>query len=284
MSVETKPALLLHPSSFLRLKAAVSQPNQPILLAGPPNVGKLNAAKWLAEEIVGPRWQNQAIIIEQSDKGTISIDKIHEVRRITRYRSANANDRVVVIVNDAHTMGTEAQNSFLKLLEEPPADVYIVLLTWQPNKLLQTIRSRVTSIDIQPPSFEQVIERFHDQNEALLKKLYLMTNGSPVLIEELLEDREHSYSQNIARAKTLVGQSAYERLLQVDELTKDKTQIDELLSGVEIILLSALNNFAEQGKSIKSILPKLEAVQQARTSLRKNHNTKLTLTLLFTSL
>lgn len=284
MSVETKPTLLLHPSSLLRLKAVGNRPKQTVLLTGPPNVGKLQAAEWLAEQIVGPRWRTQALMIDQSDKGTIAIDSIHEIRHFTQYKSAGSEDRVVVIINNAHTMGHEAQNSLLKLLEEPPEDLYIVLLSWQPNKLLPTIRSRLVAIDIQPPTFSQIIEEFSDQDEAQLKRLYLMTDGSPNLIKEILENHEHDYAENIKKAKTLIGQSVYERLLTVDALAKDKPAAEELLQGATIVLSSALNHSAQQGQSVKALLPKLEAILQARTALRKNHNTKLTLTLLFSSL
>jgi len=284
MSVETKPAPLLHPSSLLRLNAVVKQPRQTVLLSGPPNVGKLDTAKWLAEQIVGPRWQTQALMIDSGEKGNIFIEEIQKIRHFSQYKSANSTDRKVVIIDNAHTMGLEAQNSFLKLLEEPPADLYMILLSWQPNKLLETIRSRIVSIDMQPPSFDQVAEHFADLDIHTLKRLYLMTNGSVNLIEQLSGEDEHIYAQTIKQAKTLVGQSAYERLLRVDEMSKDKIATEELLSAVTIILLSALNGFAEQGKSIKSLLPKLDAVLAARSSLRKNHNTKLTLTLLFTSL
>lgn len=284
MNVETKPRLLLHPSSLLRLKAVASRPKQTVLLAGPPNVGKLQAAEWLSAQIVGPRWRTQALMIDQSDKGTIAIDLIHEIRHFTQYKSAGSEDRVVVIINNAHTMGHEAQNSLLKLLEEPPEDLYIVLLSWQPNKLLPTIRSRVVAIDIQAPTFEQITGEFADYEVAELKRLYLMTNGSVSLIREILADDAHDYQENINKAKTLIGQSVYERLQQVDALAKDKPAAEELLQGATIVLSSALNYFAQQGQSVKTLLPKLEAILQARAALRKNHNTKLTLTLLFCSL
>jgi len=284
MNVETKPTPLLHPSSILRLRAVVNQPKQTVLLSGSPNIGKLEAAKWLAEQIVGPRWHTQALMIDSGEKGNISIESIQQIRHFTQYRSSGADDRKVVIIDNAHTMSQEAQNSFLKLLEEPPADVYMIMLSWQPSKLLQTIRSRLVMINLQSATYEQMCQHFENDDPQLIKKLYLMTGGSSRLIAEMLSDREHSYTGLIQQAKTLIGQSAYERLLRVDELAKDKPATEELLSATTTVLMSVLNGTAEQGKSIKSILPKLEAVLTARTGLRKNHNTKLTLTLLFCSL
>jgi DNA polymerase III gamma/tau subunit len=284
MSVETKPKPLLHPRSIQRLQTTSKRTKQSVLLTGNENVGLSGAARWLAEEVVGENWNVSLFDIKPGENGSISIDEIHKIRKITQYKSAGSSDRKVVIINSAHTMTIDAQNSYLKILEEPPADVYMILLSWQPEKLLPTIRSRLAAIELHPATFEQIVTHHPNTDANLIKRLYLMTNGSADLISEILQDREHPYSQIIQSAKTLVGQSVYERMAIVDELSKDKLRTEELLKGVTIVLSSALNSFAEQGKSVKSLLPKLEAVLSARTALRKNHNTKLTLTLLFSVL
>jgi len=48
----------------------------------------------------------------------------------------------VYIFPDADTMNTNAQNAFLKLLEEPPSFVRFFLCTEKPGQLLETVRSR----------------------------------------------------------------------------------------------------------------------------------------------
>ena len=63
--------------------------------------------------------------------------------------------RKVFVVGDAERMvpqeGSEqAANAFLKLLEEPPADTFIILTTGAPGALLPTIRSRVVSMRVAP--------------------------------------------------------------------------------------------------------------------------------------
>ena len=55
----------------------------------------------------------------------------------------------IFIVRDAHTMTHEAQNSLLKVLEEPPAGVYIFLLCDTASALLPTVRSRAPSLRMQ---------------------------------------------------------------------------------------------------------------------------------------
>ena len=48
----------------------------------------------------------------------------------------------IFIIEEAETMLWQAQNALLKTLEEPPADTYLILITSNPDKFLQTILSR----------------------------------------------------------------------------------------------------------------------------------------------
>lgn len=56
----------------------------------------------------------------------------------------------VVIVNEAHLMNEEAQNAFLKTLEEPPAFTVLILIADQVARLLPTIRSRAQLFHFSP--------------------------------------------------------------------------------------------------------------------------------------
>ncbi len=75
--------------------------------------------------------------------------------------------RKVMILGDADRLvvqesSTEAANSLLKLLEEPPPGTYIMLTTSLPQSLLPTIRSRLVPIRV-PPVAEDVVIRFLEQ-------------------------------------------------------------------------------------------------------------------------
>jgi DNA polymerase-3 subunit delta' len=71
----------------------------------------------------------------------ISVD---EARRLKAFFQLSAADggRRVVIVDSADDLNVSAANALLKFLEEPPADVVILLVSHQPTRLLPTIRSR----------------------------------------------------------------------------------------------------------------------------------------------
>ena len=74
-------------------------------------------------------------------KQQITVD---EVRRLRGFFSMSASDggRRVVIVDAADEMNVNAANALLKVLEEPPENAILLLITHQPSSLLPTIRSR----------------------------------------------------------------------------------------------------------------------------------------------
>lgn len=70
--------------------------------------------------------------------------KIEPIRELLGFSSLTANygTEQVIILHPAESMNINAANSLLKLLEEPPGDTRLVLISHQPAALLATIRSR----------------------------------------------------------------------------------------------------------------------------------------------
>ncbi|MCE6950553.1 DNA polymerase III subunit delta' [Cereibacter sphaeroides] len=77
---------------------------------------------------------------------------VEEVRRMKAFFSLSSADggRRVAIVDPADEMNPSAANALLKLLEEPPAGVTILLVCHQPSRLLPTIRSRCRELRLTP--------------------------------------------------------------------------------------------------------------------------------------
>ena len=74
-------------------------------------------------------------------KREIYVDQIRELVS-SAWILPNDGERKVYIVADAGTMNPAAQNAFLKLLEEPPAFVSLLLECDSADQLLETVRSR----------------------------------------------------------------------------------------------------------------------------------------------
>jgi DNA polymerase III subunit delta' len=77
----------------------------------------------------------------ESKLRVILIDQIRELAREIQLKPTEAEYKVAVIAG-ADRLKVEAANAFLKTLEEPPAKSIFVLLTTEPQRILETIFSR----------------------------------------------------------------------------------------------------------------------------------------------
>lgn len=77
---------------------------------------------------------------------------IEAVRKIEEFLHLRPNEarKKIVIIDDAETMNINAANSFLKTLEEPPPDSLIILVSSNPERLPDTIRSRCITVKFKP--------------------------------------------------------------------------------------------------------------------------------------
>ena len=152
-----------------------------VLIAGPPQVGKTTLALDIARAVnceadqrpcsdcrqcgrisSGIHPDVRIVGLETARSGRlrtlISIEQVRDVQRETSLLPFEGKYRVIVFEN-AELFSTEAANSLLKTLEEPPERVMIILLTTDARALLPTIVSRCRLVQLKPvPS--TVIEEF----------------------------------------------------------------------------------------------------------------------------
>lgn len=95
--------------------------------------------------------ERQATVSEKpgSKHTSLAIETVREISGTAALRPMEAPWRVV-IVEDAETMQTVAQQALLKTLEEPPPFMVLLLLTDDPESLLPTVRSRCQGIELRP--------------------------------------------------------------------------------------------------------------------------------------
>lgn len=98
-------------------------------------------------------------IFIKAEKKSISIDAIRNLKKHIFQKPVKSTFRLAII-EEADKLTTQAQNSFLKLLEEPPSTAKLILVTSKPKQLLPTVRSRLTTINLQkdPITIEDVLE------------------------------------------------------------------------------------------------------------------------------
>ena len=116
------------------------------------------------------------IMVERlPEKRELLIDQMRELIKQAAYAPVLSKNKICII-EDADTMKEAAANSFLKLLEEPPAGWLIILLASSEDKLLTTILSRVVKLRFNPLAVADVkqllVERgIADQESEVLARI-----------------------------------------------------------------------------------------------------------------
>jgi DNA polymerase-3 subunit delta' len=85
------------------------------------------------------------------ESGQIRVEEIRAIDEMLSLKAFEGRYKVV-IVDDADTMNQYAANAFLKTLEEPPEESLIILVSSNPARLPDTIRSRCSRINFTPLS------------------------------------------------------------------------------------------------------------------------------------
>lgn len=94
-------------------------------------------------------------------KGALDVETLRKIEPFLRKTASEGGWRIVII-DDADTMNRSAQNAILKILEEPPANVLMILIAHRAGRLIPTIHSRARKIDFAPLSvavMEDLLER-----------------------------------------------------------------------------------------------------------------------------
>lgn len=95
-------------------------------------------------------------VVSPSDgKKNITVDKIRGVVS-DAYTKPYESGKKVYIISYGDDMNEQAQNAFLKVLEEPPQYAVFIILTENYESLLMTVRSRCTRVQFPPVSDEKL--------------------------------------------------------------------------------------------------------------------------------
>jgi len=291
------------------------------LFSGPDGIGKRLMAMALARAIVCleqrgcghcracrkiDHQNHPDLHILEPDGNSIKIEQVRVLQRGLNLKPLEA-PRKICIIEQADTMTVGAANALLKTLEEPRGDTLIILLSAQPNRLLETIRSRCQPL----PFTRHPNSRIQAELE---KQLGIESTESHVLAalsegsfkKAFGKDRDLYLEQRRELLKTLTGLSAGSILPILDfaeQLAADKTVLPDILeifqafyrdvlmtlqgrSDEELVNLDLKEKIhrVSDRENVASILDKLEALIEIRRQLDRNVNRQLAMEVLLLKL
>ncbi len=119
--------------------------------------------------------------------GIIRIDQIRELESFV-FVGSHRNGNRVVLLTEADAMNQAAANALLKILEEPPASVYFILIATRSKSLLPTIRSRCRVVSFGAPDAAAASDWLLNAGLEKQAKRYLgLAGGAPMRVAQWKE-------------------------------------------------------------------------------------------------
>jgi len=270
----TKP--IINPISEKAILMLVKKMPQSLLLTGDDGVGLSTISKYIAEL----RKVTPVIILPEKDekvdidKGIISVEIMRRLYDDTRTKARG--DRIIVI-DYAERMTHQAQNAFLKLLEEPGEGTYFILVSHSISKLLPTILSRVEKITIQRITTRQseaLLDSLKVTDKTKRNQLLFMAEGLPAEIINLVNNNTYfeKRSLNVRDARELIRGSQYQKLLIAQKYKDDREAAQRLLLDMAKILKMSISSNPQP-----EAINRLNAMLKAYEQIESNGNIRLVL-------
>ena len=210
------------------------------LFSGPRGVGKTSLARIIATTIgCDPVFDITEIDAASHNK----VDDVRELNDSVNFIASSPGKKRVFILDEVHMLSNAASNAFLKTLEEPPEHVIFILATTEPERVIETIRSRTTQIAFKRIKNADIItslEKISKAEKINLSKdvLEYIANQSDGSLRDAINLFEQTFSTfgnkaTMEQLYSILGKVTTTDLLQILEAmgTQDTATVLKVLRG-----------------------------------------------------
>jgi hypothetical protein len=280
--------LLLHPKTRLQIQYVLKNPPHGLTIVAPNGSGKKILAKTIATSFLElsdieklesyPYFYHVKRLNKKSD---ISIEQVREIINALKLKVPGSKTvGRVVFIEDAHFLNIPAQNALLKSLEEPNADTVFVLSINSIENVLPTIASRIQKLEALPVGLDEALNFWQDEYpKETIESAWRLSGGTVGLMHALLtQNKDHRLKAAVDEAKIFLKATKYQRLLQLDQVSKNKENFEIFLDALARTLGFLHHASVKSGKEAQSkqILSSRRVLQKSKKGLQQNANTKLT--------
>ena len=264
------------------------------LISGPRGSGKHTLAKLLAQALMCEQEQPPCgtcpacrkilagthpdfITVEDPEHKNVAVRIIREARESIFVRPNEGKRKIYLFPQE---MGIEGQNALLKVLEEPPAYGVFLILSDNPEKLLPTVRSRCTQLQltaVEPAALKPwLAARFPETASEELDAAIRRSGGYPGQALELLQSGENLPPEVEAFVKSFAARDVMgltQVLVPMERWKRDQAipvfeaWKEALLEGLScrsgVASPSRAGKLLAAGRSSKDLLAAIQAMQKA---------------------
>ena len=218
--------------------------------------------KCLACQAIAKRIHPDFIFIEPIDN-EIQVSQIRDLSLKLSEKPSFSSFKTAIL-DKVHLMNQEAQNAFLKTLEEPKGNTILILITEYPERLFSTILSRVQKIKFYPVKKEE-IEQFLKERKVPKEEIEGMIKISlakPGLIIDFLKNPEKlkEKKEKIRELIKILNSPIPFRFQYAKELASQNNLSEVLTTWLDYFRNILLSKLRGEGKEVKCSLLKLKNI------------------------
>jgi DNA polymerase-3 subunit gamma/tau len=206
-----------------------------LLFVGPSGTGKTSCARILASALNEGNVDSGMYTIEIDAASNGGVDDMRKLIESLRYSTGGAYR--VIIIDEAHSLTREAFNALLKTLEEPPTGTKFVLVTTEPDKIPETVQTRLREFTFRLVSPSEIANRLLsitvaegvEVDKSLLQHIAIQAQGSVRRSVNLLDQVIVSEIQTVEEYEELNGVVDTAPALLAAMLTDDSAHVFEIM-------------------------------------------------------
>ncbi len=191
----------------------------------------------LFREQQGHKIDDPLYLPQYKSKPHLPIEALRLVMRIVATKPYEGRGKVLII-RDADQMQSEAQDTLLKSLEEPPADTLLILISYRPEALRPTILSRCQRVPFDPLGAEDIAVALAERGVSGERARFLAT----------LADGNLELAAQYAAAEQEEDEDGKNGNALLAARTESLALLDTCEFGSELEMMDAISAFARKGK------------------------------------
>lgn len=171
------------------------------LICGKKGIGKATLAQSFSNWFLIKNYGEVALDLHIVEGDTIGVEKVREMKNFL-HLSPIQSEHKIAIIDSLEAMTDNAKNAILKILEEPPKNSKILIISHKPYDIQVTIRCRCFQLNLLPLTYDETKQVVSSQckfDGKIFSEIITLFPGTPGIIIDAInsgayESHKHFYT------------------------------------------------------------------------------------------